>query len=1197
MKIAILKDLHASGYRRDAWKAQFRECLAIAAGCHAIILAGDIFDSERIGDADASTGDVANDVIAGIQWARKQYPNLPEIHALVGNHDMPKGNALDALAVLEPVGVTVHRGICGSFRRDWGPVVGFLNWSWAESNAEAHVQELFDLQLHPGSLLVTHCDITGARMNNGKVADPGAKRWALSREFIAKISESVHVECAHYHGEQRISERAWIGPAMIQGNFGHADEPQGFVIFDTETRERRRVDVNEAAPHRKVFASTPESALAEAAMLTEDSGPTWIVTNGFELSQTDKATLAAAGIRSSAANLPVPTRVGRSVEIATDSRLTDPLEILGLYNAAQEEHLTVEEIGIRAALVNETLAGSQDVTPRIVAGAGSVTPILATLEGIGPYRSPVTIDFAAMGRVVAVVGATGIGKTTGIGSIFLALYNAIPGYNGSGYGMVTGTDGVGRVSLEFTFRGEAYRVERAFKTGARNTQTACLHMPDGEAIVGADAVDRKIKAMIGSADAALATCWISPDRDNDICGATTTDAGRRESFSQFLGFGWLDAVATLCGEAARESKAEESALAARIVGAGDVDSRLDELRESESTCKAAREQSGREWEAAKARFSAVEGEARGAEGDDEAHRAAIAEHDRITADIAEAEATALSVGTRRERAAQARLDAAQIENESLPELARLEAEDTELRERFEAYRKRAAWEREEREAERALADAEAKLRGATIALDPADEQEAARVEEWIGKGKERRAEIARVEKVNRESRDAAIRKESRIQSLRQDIARMERRVADRKPIPFGEKCEGSGCAYLAEAAGLPVQLAELKGALAEAEAVTTPDALDVPSIADIEAGYALANAAADRVEVAKRSEREAEAHRVEAGNARDRLDAIRLAEPDRVEDPSARLAAITPMIRELIGLRGRLDGLRAVAAEYDDLDAEAVRGAARLSALHTALLGSAVRANNARAALEDSAKAREAIALRVAESKAALTLAETELEAARENLSNATATLKRHEEFAAEIAGLRVQAEALALRVKRLEWARLAFGKKGVQPIIIDSTAAPALEARANALLLDVTGGAMELRIVTRELTDKGEIREVFRVEVRNGSAEFRDVGKFSGGERERVQVVFRAALARELAALVGAPCESIVIDEAFNKLSPGAIPPMVETLEALAAHFSQIIVLTPKPDTAAMFERSVVVVPGPTGEPAWPVNSQEVVW
>ena len=29
----------------------------------------------------------------------------------------------------------------------------------------------------------------------------------------------------------------------------------------------------------------------------------------------------------------------------------------------------------------------------------------------------------------------------------------------------------------------------------------------------------------------------------------------------------------------------------------------------------------------------------------------------------------------------------------------------------------------------------------------------------------------------------------------------------------------------------------------------------------------------------------------------------------------------------------------------------------------------------------------------------------------------------------------------------------------------------------------------MELRIVTRELTEKGEIREVFRVEVRNGSA------------------------------------------------------------------------------------------------------------
>jgi exonuclease SbcC len=129
----------------------------------------------------------------------------------------------------------------------------------------------------------------------------------------------------------------------------------------------------------------------------------------------------------------------------------------------------------------------------------------------------------------------------------------------------------------------------------------------------------------------------------------------------------------------------------------------------------------------------------------------------------------------------------------------------------------------------------------------------------------------------------------------------------------------------------------------------------------------------------------------------------------------------------------------------------------------------------------------------------------------------------------------------------------------------------PELEAVASDLLSEAFDRPTELAIRTQSQTRKGDLTEDFRIEIadENGA---RDVSRFSGGEREIFSLLLRLSLGLWLARRRGASLESVIIDEAFNKLDMGKTERVVEILQRVARHFRRIVIMTPRAEIASFF-------------------------
>jgi exonuclease SbcC len=136
-----------------------------------------------------------------------------------------------------------------------------------------------------------------------------------------------------------------------------------------------------------------------------------------------------------------------------------------------------------------------------------------------------------------------------------------------------------------------------------------------------------------------------------------------------------------------------------------------------------------------------------------------------------------------------------------------------------------------------------------------------------------------------------------------------------------------------------------------------------------------------------------------------------------------------------------------------------------------------------------------------------------------------------------------------------------AFGKKGVQAMLID-TAIPQIEDEANRLLARMTDGQMHLSLDTQRDTKKGDTVETLEIRIADPLGT-RAYDAFSGGEAMRVNFAVRIALSRLLARRAGARLETLVIDEGFGTLDALGRERMVEAITSVQGDFKRIIVIT----------------------------------
>ncbi len=164
----------------------------------------------------------------------------------------------------------------------------------------------------------------------------------------------------------------------------------------------------------------------------------------------------------------------------------------------------------------------------------------------------------------------------------------------------------------------------------------------------------------------------------------------------------------------------------------------------------------------------------------------------------------------------------------------------------------------------------------------------------------------------------------------------------------------------------------------------------------------------------------------------------------------------------------------------------------------------------------------------------------------------------------------KTEKEKLTKEKENFEVLAEAFGKKGIQAMIIE-TAIPEIEEEANSLLEKLTEGRMKVALVTQKetktkvQTSEGKIHatvETLDIIISDEMGE-RPYELYSGGEAFRVNFAIRIALSKLLTRRAGAKLQFLIVDEGFGTQDAEGRSRIVEVMDAIKNDFEKILIIT----------------------------------
>ena len=189
----------------------------------------------------------------------------------------------------------------------------------------------------------------------------------------------------------------------------------------------------------------------------------------------------------------------------------------------------------------------------------------------------------------------------------------------------------------------------------------------------------------------------------------------------------------------------------------------------------------------------------------------------------------------------------------------------------------------------------------------------------------------------------------------------------------------------------------------------------------------------------------------------------------------------------------------------------------------------------------------------------------------------------------------RCREKALEIRGHERERRRLAddkaiydeltfhFGKNGIQADIIHD-ALPQLEVDANELLSRLTDGRMTVKLqIQQGRMQKGAPSEELQIKIADELGT-RSYETFSGGEAFRVNFAIRVALSKLLARRSGAPLPILFIDEGFGSQDADGQERLKEVIQSIQGEFEKIIVITHLDQIKESFPTRIEVTKTPSG-------------
>ena len=210
------------------------------------------------------------------------------------------------------------------------------------------------------------------------------------------------------------------------------------------------------------------------------------------------------------------------------------------------------------------------------------------------------------------------------------------------------------------------------------------------------------------------------------------------------------------------------------------------------------------------------------------------------------------------------------------------------------------------------------------------------------------------------------------------------------------------------------------------------------------------------------------------------------------------------------------------------------------------------------------------ITTHLAEKETELNLLRSEEKDARNLLGQATQLISRAEQMENLFKEKSAEKSDLTKEKEAYEELSLAFGKKGIQAMIIES-AIPEIEDEANSLLDRLTEGRMKVKLETQKETKTkvqtadGKIHatvETLDIVISDEMGE-RAYELYSGGEAFRVNFAIRIAISKLLANRAGAKLQFLVIDEGFGSQDAPGRARLVEVIDTIKNDFEKILVIT----------------------------------
>jgi exonuclease SbcC len=195
----------------------------------------------------------------------------------------------------------------------------------------------------------------------------------------------------------------------------------------------------------------------------------------------------------------------------------------------------------------------------------------------------------------------------------------------------------------------------------------------------------------------------------------------------------------------------------------------------------------------------------------------------------------------------------------------------------------------------------------------------------------------------------------------------------------------------------------------------------------------------------------------------------------------------------------------------------------------------------------------------------------------RTDLVKNTEKLEQNEKFKEDIKAGEIKLNTLEYESKLHKELVLAFGKNGIQAVIIEN-AIPEIEHAANSLLNRMTEGRMNVSFTTRKANKSNEkISETLDIYI-SDELGTRNYEMYSGGEAFRVNFSIRLALSKLLARRAGTKLKTLVIDEGFGTQDTKGLSRLVEAINTVSGDFEKILIITHMNDLKEAFPAKMEV-------------------